>query len=191
MLCLKRKTNSKWIVNALADFSNIIIDHAHCEKKAAFTGMSLLNKYPEKIELSLVMSDLVREEIDHYKSVILLLKQREIVLTKDRGDDYAKKLFTNIRKSEPQKLLDHLLIAGIIEARSTERLQLLAENISDKLLKDFYNKLVVSEAGHYTAFVKLAKLYFSSTEVSERLDELSFEEASIVKNLSNIALMHG
>lgn len=191
MLCLKCETNTKWIVNALADINSIVIDHAHCEKKAAFTCMSLINKYPEKNELSLKMSDIAGEEIQHYKSVILLLKEKQISLTKDVGDDYAKKLFKNQRKSEPHKLLDHLLIAGIIEARSTERLQILSDNINNSYLKEFYKRLVASEAGHYTAFLKLAKLYFSSAEVNKRLDEISTFEAIIVKNLPNVALMHG
>lgn len=191
MLCLKCETNSGWITNALSNINSIIIDHAHCEKKAAYTGMSLLNKYPDKVELSLKMADLVSEEIDHYKSVILILKQKGIVLLKDNGDDYVKSLFTQIRKSEPNRLLDYLLIAGIIEARSTERLQILANNIDDSQLKKFYNQLVVSEAGHYMEFVKLAKLYFSNIDVEERLEVLSLFEAEIVKSLPNIAFMHG
>ena len=114
-----------------------------------------------------------------------------MTLTPDPGDDYAKKLFGRLRKTQPQRLLDHLLVAGIIEARSCERLQILAENLEDEKLKKFYTDLSHSEAGHYVTFVKLAKNYFDETEVKGRLYELTNFEAEIVKSLQNLPLMHG
>lgn len=191
MLCLKNKTNPKWIKVALDNLPSVIMDHAHCEKKAAGTGMSLLSTYFDKKEISLSMSDLVEEEIGHYRSVIQILEKLNVTLGRDEGDEYAKNLLSFVNKNEPLRMLDRLLTAGIIEARSCERLQILAENIQNEQLKKFYKELSDSEAGHYVTFIKLAKLYFDEELVRKRLDELTQIEAEIVKNLPNKPLMHG
>ncbi len=191
MLCLKNKTKPEWIKVALNNLPTVIMDHAHCEKKAAGTGMSLLSTYFDKKEISMAMSDLVEEEIGHYRSVIKLLDTMGLTLGKDQGDEYVKKLLSFINKNEPERMLDRLLTAGIIEARSCERLQILAENINNEELKRFYKELSDSEAGHYMTFVKLAKLYFNEEIVRKRLDELTTLEAEIVANLLNKPLMHG
>lgn len=191
MLCLKNSSNPEWIVNAKKNINSVIIDHAHCEKKAAVTGMNLINGYPDKTDIALAMADLVEEEIDHFRSVLKILNEKGINLTPDPGDDYAKELFSKLRKTQPERLLDHLLVAGIIEARSCERLQILADNLEDETLKKFYTDLSHSEAGHYVAFIKLAKNYFKETEVKSRLDELTDFEAGLVRNLKNLPLMHG
>lgn len=191
MLCLKNKSNPEWIECVKKNVDSVIIDHAHCEKKAALTGMNLINGHPEKTEIILAMADLVEEEIDHFRSVVKILIERNVRLTPDPGDEYAKKLFSQLRKKQPERFLDHLLVAGIIEARSCERLQILSENLEDEKLKNFYTTLSKSEAGHYVTFVKLAKIYFNEEIVKTRLDELSDYEAEIVKNLTNLPLMHG
>ena len=191
MLGLKCDTNPGWIESVKTDLISVIIDHAHCEKKAAQTGMNLINAYPERTELTLAMADLVEEEIDHYRSVVKILQDKNITLPKDGGDVYAQALFKLLRKNRPERLLDHLLVAGIIEARSCERLKILADNIDDEELKKFYLDLFESEAGHYVTFVRLAKIYFPEEEVEKRLNELTNAEAEIVKNLSNKPLMHG
>ncbi len=191
MLCLKNKTNPEWIISALSDLPSVISDHAHCEKKAAATGLSLLSTYFDKKEISFTMSDLIEEEIGHYRSVIRILESKNLTLTRDSSDEYAKALLTNVRKNEPDRMLDRLLVAGIIEARSCERLQILATNIDDEELKNFYNELAQTEAGHYVTFTRLAKLYFDENEVKNRLNELTDFESLLVANLSNKPLMHG
>lgn len=191
MLCLKCETNPGWIKSAMANLNSVLIDHAHCEKKAAATGMSLLSAYPDKTEISLTMSDLVEEEIGHYRSVVKIIDEKGIKLNYDTGDLYVKELLSYINKNEPRRLLDRLLTAGIIEARSCERLQILAENINDEILKKFYTELAASEAGHYVTFIKLAKLYFEEKEVNQRLDELTNIERNIVVSLPNHPVMHG
>jgi tRNA 2-(methylsulfanyl)-N6-isopentenyladenosine37 hydroxylase len=191
MLCLKCSTKPGWIKEALKDLDSLLIDHAHCEKKAAATGLSLLSSYPERVEISLTMSILVKEEIGHYKAVIKILTQRGINLSRDKGDQYAKDLLANAKHNEPARLLDRLITAAIIEARSCERLQIIAKNIEDEKLKDFYTKLSASEAGHYVTYINLAKKYFNEVEVKTRANELSEFEKEIVLNLPNVALVHG
>jgi tRNA-(ms[2]io[6]A)-hydroxylase len=191
MLCLKNKSNPEWIEVALENLPLVIMDHAHCEKKAAGTGLSLLSTYYDKKEISYSMSDLVEEEIGHYRSVIRILEKMGLTLGRDEGDEYAKKLLSFVNKNEPERMLDRLLTAGIIEARSCERLQILAESINDIELRKFYKELSDSEAGHYVTFVRLARIYFDENVVKKRLDDLTAIEAEIVKNLSNKPLMHG
>ena len=191
MLCLKCETNPEWIAAVRNDLSATMIDHAHAEKKAAATGLALINKYPEKTELVFKMSDLVEEEIGHFRTVLRILDERGISLSRDMGDNYAKTLFSKMNKNEPVRFLDHLLIAGIIEARSCERLKILELSVDDDQLRKLYHDLFPIEAGHYMMFVKLAKLYYKESLVEKRLDELSEFESSIVKSLSNLPTMHG
>ena len=191
MLCLKCETNPEWIAAVKNDLSVIMIDHAHAEKKAAATGLALINKYPEKTDLVFEMSDLIEEEIDHFRTVLRILDKRGISLSRDIGDDYAKTMFSKMNKNEPDRFLDHLLIAGIIEARSCERLKILELSVDDDQLRKLYHDLYPIEAGHYMMFVKLAKLYYKKSLVEKRLDELSEFECSIVKSLSNLPTMHG
>ncbi|MCK5457051.1 MAG: hypothetical protein KAI45_07980, partial [Melioribacteraceae bacterium] len=142
-------------------------------------------------DLAFEMSNLIEEEIGHFRTVLKILEKRKIPLSKDKGDDYVKALFSKMNRNEPDRFLDHLLIAGIIEARSCERLQILELNIDDIELKKLYHDLFPTEAGHYMMFVKLAKYYFDDDLVEKRLDELAEFECSIVKSLPNIPTMHG
>jgi len=191
MLCLKCDTNPEWIEAVKNNINVTIADHAHCEKKAALTGMNLLNKYPEKTELAFAMSDLVEEEIGHFRDVMKILQKRGVILTPDKGNEYARALFEKIRKNLPERFMDHLLVAGIIEARSCERLQILEKNVDDESLSKFYKTLEASEAGHYMTFVRLANLYFNEEDVKTRLDELADFEGDLVKSLPNLPTMHG
>jgi len=191
MLCLKCDTKPEWIEAVKKNLSITLIDHAHAEKKAVLTGLTLINRYPEKYDLAFEMSNLVEEEIVHFRTILRILKNRNILLIKDEGDDYVKVLLSKMSMHEPTRLLDHLLIAGIIEARSCERLQVLEQNIDDHELRELYHDLFPSEAGHYMMFVNLAKKYFDSKIVDERLNELSEFECSIIKSLPNIPTMHG
>ncbi len=191
MLCLKCDTKPEWIEAVKKDLSITMIDHAHAEKKAAATGLALINRYPEKTDLAFEMSNLIEEEIGHFRTVLEILEKRGILLSKDKGDNYVKVLLSQMNRNEPNRFLDHLLIAGIIEARSCERLQILEQNIDDIELKKLYHDLFPTEAGHYMMFVKLAKNYFDDDLVEKRLDELAEFECSIVKSLPNIPTMHG
>src|SRR5690606_7694130 len=175
MLCLKCETKPEWINSVLPEINSVIIDHAHCEKKAAGTGLSLLSSYPEKLDISVAMADLVEGEISHYRDVVKILLNKGIKLEKDKEDPYVTELMSHLRTHEHKRLLDRLIAASIIEARSCERLTILAEHLSDPDLKYFYRKLSESEAGHYMTFIKLSKLYFEEDEVKQRLDERSQE----------------
>lgn len=192
MLCLKNDTNPEWIAAASQRLTDIMIDHAHCEKKAAANGMSMIQRYPEKDDLVRDMIDLINEEMEHFAFVVKELHRRGASLTRDRGDRYAQLLTQHIRKQEPHKLLDLLLVDALIEARSCERFSILSKcGDIPADLREFYRSLLASEAGHYRTFTDIARRYFPAEEVRRRLDELAEIEAEIVRNLPNEPTIHG
>jgi tRNA-(ms[2]io[6]A)-hydroxylase len=191
MLGLQCESNSEWIARVKSDAAVLLSDHAHCEKKAALVAISLLNRYPERAELVSAMADLALEEMSHFKLVLKKLSERGISLSRDDGDNYAAALTEQARKQEPGKFLDRLIVASLIEARSCERFQLLADNVDDADLKEFYTSLLASEARHRNLFLKLARMYFTDQEVSSRLTELEHLEATLTRALPSEAAMHG
>jgi tRNA 2-(methylsulfanyl)-N6-isopentenyladenosine37 hydroxylase len=191
MLCLKNTTQSAWIQVAIAHPNEILIDHAHCEKKAAAFAMALINRYPEKERLVLDMIDLAREEMDHFEIVVKELRKRSVRLTHDSGNRYAQALHEHIRTGEPERLLDSLIVGAFIEARSCERFSLLAEHATQDDMKELYRSLLASEAGHYRAYTDIAREYFPVDVVKNRLEEFGDIEADIVAHLDNRPTMHG
>ncbi len=187
---LKSVTDARWLPHALAHFDEVLIDHAHCEKKAAANALSLLQAHPEVPGLPAQMARLAREEASHLAKVLQLMEGRGLTLGRDGGDPYAKGLQQLVRHGAKERRLDRLLIAGIIEARSFERLLLLAEGLDDPSLKRLYAELAKSEYGHQKLFVQLAKAVEAEEVVERRLDELLAEEAKLVERLPLRAAVH-
>lgn len=192
MLCLQADTNAGWVEVASRNLTALLSDHAHCERKAAMNGMYLIMHYPERDALVREMITLVEEETAHFKMIVGEIYGRGISLQRDRGNYYAKCLAGHVRKQDPERFLDSLLVDCLIEARSCERFTLLAacEAIPEDI-RGIYHSLMSSEEGHYLTFVDLAKIYFPSQTVDERLAELSAIEADIVRSLTNKPQMHG
>lgn len=191
MLCLKIPSQPVWVERAVADIDGLLADHAHCEKKAAVNAMSLLNRYPDRELLVREMVSLAREEMEHFAMVYDFLRQRGADLPRDPGDPYVQALHKLVRAHEPARLLDLLLVAALVEARSCERFSMLAKYVPDEELRSFYESLLASEAGHYRAFYDIACEYFPEQEVRQRLDDLCTSEAEIVMELASSATMHG
>lgn len=191
MLCLKSQTNPEWVAVAVAHPDDIINDHAHCEKKAAAFAMALIQRYPERSRLVGDMIDIAKEELEHFEQVHQFILKRGNVLGYDRGNSYAKQLHEHIRKTEPERLLDSLIVGAFIEARSCERFSILCEHVPDKDLAEFYRSLLASEAGHYRAYTDIAREYFPVSVVKQRLNEFGDIEAEIIRNMSNKPTMHG
>jgi tRNA 2-(methylsulfanyl)-N6-isopentenyladenosine37 hydroxylase len=184
MVQLASKTDPRWLPQALAQFDLVICDHAHCEKKAASSAISLLAAFPDKVTLVQRMARLAHEEIAHFRQVYDRIVARGLVLGRDHGDPYAKALRKRVRHTrESTRLEDLLLIFALIEARSHERLALLSEGLDDPDLKSFYATLATAEAGHARLFVDLAKQYGDPEAVDARLAELTLAEAEIVEAL--------
>ena len=160
----------------------VLVDHAHCEKKAAASAMSLVVGYPEFEELVRRMSALAVEELQHFRAVYERIVQRGLALGRDQGDPYARKLMALARANQG-RLTDRLLLFGLIEARSHERLELLATHLEAPDLKRFYGDLAKAESRHAALFRELACLYDDPEAVDERLSELATVEANVVAAL--------
>lgn len=193
MLGLKLPTDPRWVNIVEKNIEYILTDHAFCEQKAASTAISLIVSFPEYTELVQEMVALVKEEISHFKMVHDKILERGWTLGRDRKDDYVQQLVTFFPKggSRTTQLVHRLLYAALIEARSCERFRLLSEELQDKELSEFYKKLMVSEANHYTMFLGFARQYGIRKEVDEKWQQLLDYEAEIMKNLGKKETIHG
>lgn len=186
---LARATDPRWLPLALERFDEVLADHAHCEKKAAANALSMIQAYPEIPGLPAQMARLAREESAHLARVLALMEERGLALTRDTGDPYAQRLQELVRKSQPERRMDRLLVAAIIEARSCERLALLAEGLTEPSLRRFYQELAQSEDGHQELFFRLA-LEAHGPVAHARLDELLVREARILEDIGVRAAIH-
>lgn len=194
MLGLKSYTYIEWADIANKNIHEILIDHAYCEQKAASYAISLLVNFPEYPELVETMLKLAQEELSHFEMVLQKLKERNLSFGKERRDNYVNQLYQFVRKGGKREsiLIDKLLFAAMIEARSCERFKLLSEIIKDDDLKNFYRQLMISEAKHYTTFIKLAKKLCAHIEdIDKRWEEWLNYEASIISNYGKKELIHG
>ncbi len=193
MLGLKLPTDPRWVNIVEKNIDEILTDHAYCEQKAASTAVSLIVSFPEYTELVQEMVALVREEMGHFKMVHDRIIARGNVLGRDRKDEYVVALLKFFPKggSRTTQLVHRLLYAALIEARSCERFRLLSEELKDKELAEFYHKLMVSEASHYTMFLKFARKYGDEAEVNQKWNDLLSFEAEIMKDLSKKESIHG
>lgn len=192
MLHLQSESTSRWLHQVDEHLDQVLIDHAHCERKAASTAMNLMNAYTENRELCREMTRIVQEELEHFEMVLCLLDRRGIAFRRLAAGPYGRQLNALIRTAEPGRAVDRLLVASLIEARSCERFSLLAKHIrnQDAELADFYAGLFESEARHHTTYVRLAEQFAPRDTVRERLDQLSAREAEILDRGSPLPRMH-
>lgn len=194
MLGLKLETDPRWVNIVEQNIAEILTDHAFCEQKAASNAINLVVNYPEHTGLVDAMLALAKEELTHFEMVHQKIKERGLVLGRERKDQYANDLYTFMRKgySRGIVLIDRLLFAAMIEARSCERFKILSEEIADADLKSFYRELMISEATHYTTFIGFARQYGEGIEdVNARWQQWLDYEASVIKNYGKKETMHG
>jgi tRNA-(ms[2]io[6]A)-hydroxylase len=180
MLNLQSTSADRWLLQVTEHLDEILIDHAHCEKKAAGCAMNLMFAYVDNEELCRAMTEIVTEELSHFHLVLDLLKKRGIKFRRLTPSNYGRQLNDLVRKFEPDRAVDRLLVAGLIEARSCERFALLRDRLPDRELADFYGSLFESEARHHSTYVRLAKSFASEAQVRQRLEELAAQEAQII-----------
>ena len=190
MLSLFSSTNDRWVRQVDENLEEILIDHAHCEKKAAGTALNLIFAYVDRIELCHELAEIVNEEMEHFRLVLDLLARRGIRFRRLTPSNYGRKLNDLVRKQEPGRAVDRLLVAGLIEARSCERFDLLRQHVQDAELREFYGSLFESEARHHTTYVRLAKLFVDDDAVEKRLGELAVAEAEIIATGDPLPRMH-
>jgi tRNA-(ms[2]io[6]A)-hydroxylase len=193
MLRLATATDPSWVQHALDHLDELLLDHAHLEKKAAGTAVTLLFRYPERRVLQEPLSRLAREELVHFEQVLAQLDRRRVAFRPLRPGPYAGRLHAAIRGTEPGRLLDTLLVAALIEARSCERLGLLTAALPavDSTLAALYRGLLEAEARHHGEYVRLALALFPEPEVRTRLPVLAHREAESLAGGAPAPRMHG
>ncbi|MFB1041067.1 MAG: tRNA-(ms[2]io[6]A)-hydroxylase [Polaribacter sp.] len=193
MLGLQFETETSWADIAKVNLEQILTDHAFLEQKAASNAVSIIINYSEETELVKEMSNIAIEEMQHFKMVHLLMVKRGMVLGREQKNDYAIRLqkFFNKTKDRTNALVQRLLVAALIEARSCERFKVFSENMEDEELSKFYKNLMISEANHYTTFLKFARAYQDRAIVDEKWNALLAFEAEMMIERGNIAKIHG
>jgi len=174
---LAAPSSQAWLEQAVARADLVLIDHAHCERKAAGVALQLMFRYPSDESLGAQLSALAREELEHFEQVLALLQRRGIPLKQLPAPAYGSSLMAQVRKAEPQRMLDTFLVAGLIEARSHERMALLAAQSPDAELQALYGELLASEARHFGLYWVLCEQRFGREVTVERLRELAQFEA--------------
>lgn len=193
MLRLRLPTDPRWANIAEGNLEEILTDHAYCEQKAASNAISLIVLHPELTDLVKEMTALVREEMEHFDRVHDIIIKRGYTLGRERKDDYVNDIIKFMRRggSKEQQLIERLLFAAMIEARSCERFRVLSENIADKELADFYHELMISEANHYTTFITFARKYANGIDVDARWQEYLDYEAEVIARYGKEEKIHG
>ena len=193
MLGLKLPTDPRWVKLVEQNISEILTDHAWCEQKAASNAISTIVRYPDLTDMVEELTAIAQEEMEHFGMVLEKIKARGFTLGRERKDDYVGQLSKFIKRggSREGQIVDRLLFAAMIEARSCERFKMLSERIEDAELAEFYRELMISEAGHYTTFLKLARKYGGGIDVDARWQECLEFEADIIQNYGKKETMHG
>ncbi len=194
MLKLRSATDPAWAARAAAHLDEILVDHAHCERKAAGQAVTLLFQYPDQPALQQPLSELAREELTHFEAVLAELGRRNLAFGRQRASAYGGRLRKAVRRDEPARLLDILLCGALIEARSCERLGLLSDALAadpaEAGLAAFYRGLHRAEARHHGLYVELACAVAPRDVVARRLDDLAEEEARALAEAGGLARIH-
>ena len=177
---LAAPTNAAWVEQANARPTEVLIDHAHCERKAAGAAVQLMFRYLCEPGLGEALSPLAREELEHFEQVLTVLKGRGRYLEPLPSPGYGAQLAKQVRRPEPERMLDSFLVAGLIEARSHERMALLAQHSPDPQLQDLYGDLLASEARHFGLYWVLCEQRYPREVIVPRLEELASVEAQIL-----------
>ena len=194
MFKLRAKTPDEWAVYVADHLDKFLPDHAAAERKASANSMSLVVRYPDKLELVDTMIEIAREELEHFHQVFHLMRDRNVAMRADEPDPYVNQLLEHSRRGGAPRLLDRLLLGSIIEFRGCERFAMLGRELhprsTDPPLGEFYKELAASESKHRGDFYELALLYFDNDIVEARLDEFLDVEARIVESLPIRAALH-
>lgn len=180
---LVSQTSEAWVEQAISNLDIILLDHSHCERKAAGVALNLIFRYPSSTKLVRALTAIAQEELSHFEQVNQWLERRSIPLGPLSAPPYAAGLKAQISREEPDRMLDLLLVSALIEARSHERLGLLANHCPDLSLAQFYRSLMASEARHYGIYWVLATTYFELSAVNQRLETLAAVESELLSTL--------
>lgn len=184
-------SSPEWVQTVMNDFDSFLQDHANCERKASNMALSLIAKYPDRLEIIPELIETAVEELEHFRDVYAVMQERGLPLAKELTPDvYVNQLLALLRPSSMERFMDRLLLGSVIECRGAERFKLVWEALPEGELKRFYHRLWASEAKHGNIFVKMALNYFDEAATYKRLNELMQAEASILQSLPLKAALH-
>lgn len=184
-------SSQEWIDCVLSQFDQFLIDHADCERKASSMAMSFVAKYPDRTEIIPELIETGIEELEHFRDVYALMETRGVQLPDKMAEDhYVKSLIKLCRHTREERFIDRMCVASVVETRGAERFRLVAENIEDEELQQFYKRLWISEAKHGHIFVKMLLNYFSEEQVYPRLEYLTQEEGALIQRLPIRPALH-
>lgn len=190
-LDVKTKSSQAWIDAVMNDFDSFLKDHADCERKASSMAMSLVAKYPNRLEIIPELIETGVEELEHFRDVYEIMEKRGITLNHSIPEDlYVKRLIKKCHSGIEERFLDRLLIASVVETRGAERFKMVADALEDPEMKKFYKRLWTSEAKHGHIFVKMALHYFPEDKVYERLEYWIDIESEVLEGLEIKAALH-
>ena len=194
MLNLAAETESRWATGVIAHLDELLCEHAHLERKAASSALQFMFRYSDYAFMQQPLSELAREELGHFEAVLAVMARRGLTFGPQKPSPYAGRLLQIVRPQEPVQLLDRLLCAAIIEARSCERMNLLAGALRDvePELAEFYRSLVRSEARHHALYLDFARRIFAPDVevVDARLRQIAAHEARVLLDAPDEPRMH-
>lgn len=179
MIKLKAKTPQAWLDKCLENLPVLLSDHAHCERKAAQAALSLMPYFSDNHKVSNTLARLAREEMRHFEQVLKHIDKRGFIHANRPACRYAKALHNTMRKEGKAALVDKMIGAAIIEARSCERFAALGQILEGEL-KDFYHKLWLAERRHAVVYLEFCGLLEDEQNIAQRLDELLAAEAEVI-----------
>ncbi len=183
-------TAPEWIETVLKDFDAFLIDHASCERKANALLMSLIVKYPDRPQIIPNLIELAQEELEHFAEAYSFMAKRGLQFTKDAPDPYINQLLSAARHGRDERFIDRMLISSVVESRGAERFRIVADNITDPELAEFYTRLWKSEIKHAHVFVMLLTREYPEEMITSRLQQLTELEAAIVAGLAFRPALH-
>ncbi len=189
-MALQSETPPQWIKTVLSDFDSFLIDHACCERKANALMMSMIAKYPDRTRIIPQLIELALEELQHFAEAYSFMEQRGLQLGKDSPDPYVNQLLAAARHGRDDRFIDRMLISSVIERRGAERFRIVAENIEDPELAEFYQRLWKSEVKHAHVFVHMLHMEYEPAVIDARLAEFTALEADICAGLELRPALH-
>jgi len=190
VLNLVDETDAAWVQRVAPHMDEVLVDHAHCEKKAAGAAVKLLFSYPHHRFLQRPLAQLAREELTHFEQILAVLDQRGIVYRSLPPSPYGGKLHEQVRRDEPERALDVMLVSALIEARSCERMRALSLHLPDRQLANLYSGLLAEEARHHGVYLALARELADPEVVRTRFAELALVESEILRAEAPFPRLH-
>src|SRR5438093_13748524 len=190
MLLFREKVPSDWLPKVLAHLPEVLVDHAHLERKAATTALNL-EKYRDLYNRVEELNAIAIEELQHFQLVLDLLRERGIAFSQPYPSPWISGLMRSIRSGQRHQVIDHLICCALIEGRSCEKFQILARELrpTDGALAEFYGSLVESEGNHYAAYLLMARA-IDDSEADRRLDFYLELDARLIRGPNPLPMLH-